>query len=182
MKRFEYFNNIKLINEKVGQILISEDCSKTFTCKKLQSPVTIINKKPCSEDAVCTNSNNTAKCICKQGFTGDGIICTEIIIPTEATEITIPDIPEVVDPEVVNLEAVEPEVVDPEITVPDILEVVDPEITVPDILEVVDPEITVPDILEVVDPEITVPDILEVVDPEITVPEILENVCNGKFW
>ncbi|KAI6649725.1 SCO-spondin-like [Oopsacas minuta] len=33
---------------------------------------------PCHEDAICTNAYGSYTCVCKQGFMGDGIDCTDI--------------------------------------------------------------------------------------------------------
>jgi len=40
------------------------------------------NTDNCDDDdrAVCTNTNGGFICTCKQGFTGDGISCTGIIV------------------------------------------------------------------------------------------------------
>ena len=34
------------------------------------------DSSPCDENADCTNSDGSYSCTCKQGFTGDGTICT----------------------------------------------------------------------------------------------------------
>ena len=31
---------------------------------------------PCNKNADCSNSDGSYSCTCKQGFTGDGVICT----------------------------------------------------------------------------------------------------------
>ena len=33
------------------------------------------DSNPCDENAVCINTDGSANCTCKRGFTGDGIIC-----------------------------------------------------------------------------------------------------------
>ena len=39
-----------------------------------------VDFSPCDENADCTNSDGSYSCTCKQGFTGNGAVCEDIVI------------------------------------------------------------------------------------------------------
>ena len=77
---------------ETGQLVKVYD---TFLLKKTRSQVNqyhdffprVINSdidecsadsSPCDSNADCTNRNGSYSCTCKQGFSGDGIVCTGV--------------------------------------------------------------------------------------------------------
>ncbi len=60
----------------VGQTLVTRDCSKRVHCPGPQQVPTVENLKPCHRNAQCRgDQSNVPKCVCKNGFAGDGHTC-----------------------------------------------------------------------------------------------------------
>lgn len=69
----------------VNTTLISTDCSVKYVCNGVEQKATEISLTPCSNNAQCLTSTNSAtpKCVCNSGFYGDGYTCQKLKLYNE---------------------------------------------------------------------------------------------------
>lgn len=65
---------LEYLNQE-GQSFINAACTMRATCRNGEL---IENNHQCSEDAICDERNGTRGCFCKDGFEGDGEVCTRM--------------------------------------------------------------------------------------------------------
>ncbi|KAJ8033426.1 Fibrinogen-like protein A [Holothuria leucospilota] len=67
-----------------GNVFISPDCSRRCSCSRGQFSC---DDYQCSRNAVCEERNNVFQCYCTTGYTGDGVICTIDIPPSDCQDV-----------------------------------------------------------------------------------------------
>lgn len=61
---------------KVGEVLTSLDCSVMYSCIVPGGKAVVTPISPCGPNAICTITDNVPSCVCKSGYFGNGVNCT----------------------------------------------------------------------------------------------------------
>ena len=68
--------SISIFIIQVGQTMVSLDCTTSYSCNATGKAPIEKRIAPCGLNAVCTVQNNVPTCICKPGFFGNGVSCS----------------------------------------------------------------------------------------------------------